>query len=66
MTDPRLSRVRRVETQIADLAHTRYRTDKQEKLLASLKRERQKLLDAIELDRRQLPLFPEDGGQPCR
>lgn len=59
MTDPRLARVRRIEIQLDDLGRQRHLTEPQRRLVQSLLRERAQLLDAIELDRRQRPLFPE-------
>lgn len=63
MTDPRPARIQRLTIQINDLGKARHLSERQGKLLASLKRERQQLQDAIELDRRQRPLFPDDGGR---
>lgn len=59
MRDPRLSKLRALDSQITDLGRQRYLSESQKRLLNSLLRERAQLKDAIELDRRQRPLFPD-------
>lgn len=59
MTDSRLSRLQDLDRQITSLGTEPHRSERQERFLRALQAERDRLIDAIELDKHQQPLFPD-------
>lgn len=58
---PAETRLKAVAAKLADIRAVRFPSSQQQRLILALESERERLVDVIETDRHQVPLFPESA-----